>query len=258
MEHENKLALWIELEKLRSCGVTLSIPCGTDYTKVPLWKLRHEYEQHEAQQVLLQRVGHAKVGIKLFTFVVQGLTSSFLKLDGWSQHVQDQLDSGLHDSALEHIYRSVFGKSRPNPWISIIILVFGTMGLYHLDNWAKEAGTNPVAGPNRIASMLNTVAGFFSAATAPRPTSMYMRPTQHQAPPQGTALDGAAPQYESSVATASGAVPAAVPYAGAGAGASAAAAAGGSGGYGSLPPMVQGGGQTPSQTGAKRRIRRPD
>lgn len=181
VDHENKIELLIELEKLRCSGVELSFRPNMD---VPLWQLRHEYEQHEAQQTLLQRVGMVKSGLKLFTFVTQSLCSSFLKLDGWSQYVHDQLDTGLYDSALEQIYRSLAGKGRPNPWLQVAFLVLGTAIAYHIDNLAKEAGSSGAAGDNGIFKIFNMVAGLarmFAGGTNKGP-SHGMRPPPHTVP----------------------------------------------------------------------------
>jgi hypothetical protein len=190
VDHENKIELLIELEKLRCSGVELSFRPNMD---VPLWQLRHEYEQHEAQQTLLQRVGMVKSGLKLFTFVTQSLCSSFLKLDGWSQYVHDQLDTGLYDSALEQIYRSLAGKGRPNPWLQVAFLVLGTAIAYHIDNLAKEAGSSGAAGDNGIFKIFNMVAGLarmFAGGTNKGP-SHGMRPPPHTVP--AAAATGSAP-----------------------------------------------------------------
>lgn len=131
------MELLIELARLQSCGVVLSFEPSMD---VPLWKLKHEFQQHDAQQTLLQRVSMVKKGIKMSTLLLSTFAGKFLKLEGWSEYVHDELDTGTYDSALEQIYRTVAGRGRPNCWAQVIMLVVGTAIAYHIHNVTQEKG----------------------------------------------------------------------------------------------------------------------
>jgi hypothetical protein len=137
MQRENKQEMVIELTKLRSMGVSLSFEPSMDE---PLWKLKHEYQQHDAHMTLIQRVSVVKKCIKMATLLLSTFAGKFLKLEGWSEYVHESLDTGAYDSALEQVYRSVAGRGRPNCWVHIVLLVGGTAVCYHISNAMKDAG----------------------------------------------------------------------------------------------------------------------
>jgi hypothetical protein len=151
MQRENKMEYLIELTKLQSMGIALSFEPSMD---IPLWKLKHEYQQHDAQQTLLTRVSIVKKGIKMATLLLSTFAGKFLKLEGWSEYVHGELDTGVYDSALEQIYRTVAGRGRPNCWAQVIMLVLGTGICYHIHNAHHEAGVSP-SGENIVFKMFS-------------------------------------------------------------------------------------------------------
>ena len=189
----------MELEKLRACGVTLSFKPDMD---VPLWQLRHEFDQHSVIQELMQRVGMAKTVLKLLVYIIQTACASFLKLEGWSAYVNEQLDSGLYDMALENIYRSVMGKGRPNPWMQIGMLVLGGAIVYQLDNMAKESASNPGGSSNSILKMLGMASNIMSIIGGGNKPKGSMT-----SPPGPGQVGGAAPAAAAAAAAAAATAP---------------------------------------------------
>ena len=104
----------------------------------------------------------AKTVVKMLVFVVQSACASFLKLDGWSAYVNERMDSGLYDMALDHVYRSMMGKGRPNPWFQLGLLIIGGAIVYQLDNMAKETASNPNGSSNGILKFLGMASNLVS------------------------------------------------------------------------------------------------
>jgi hypothetical protein len=161
------MELCLELYKLKCQQVPLSFEPSLD---MPLWKLRHEYEGHEAMQTLVQRVHTAKQCIKLSVLTASTVLGKFLKLNGWDAYVVTQLDTGMYDAALEQIYKSVAGRGRPSPWLQIGLLVLGTLVVFHIENMVKERGNAP--NPSMFMSLLGKLPQLFSFVSAtPTPVS---------------------------------------------------------------------------------------
>lgn len=153
IERENKMELLIELEKLQAMGVMLSFPLSMDN---PEWKLRHELERHLAHQTLVQRITLVKGIMKLGSMVIRWLFSSFLRLDGWDKFIGDELDSGKYDASLEQVYRSIWRKGTPNPWVSLGLLVFGSAIAFHVGS-VMSNGQAATSGPSGPGGMIGTI-----------------------------------------------------------------------------------------------------
>jgi hypothetical protein len=176
MQRENKMELLHGLASLRTMGVQLTFEPSMD---TPLWKLKHEYEQHDAQQQLMTRVSIVKKGIKMTTLLLSTFAGSFLKLEGWSDYVHRELDTGIYDIALEQIYRTIAGRGRPNCWVQIVMLVVGTAIAYHIHNMTQESGA--ASNGDNIVLKIFSAAGKFAdvfkgSSGAPAATAARRKP----------------------------------------------------------------------------------
>ena len=147
------MELLIELQKLQAMGTTLSFPLSMDE---PEWKLKHELERHLAHQTLVQRITLVKGILKVGSMVVRILCSSFLGLEGWDVFIAKELDSGKYDTSLEQVYRQMFGKGTPNPWISLGLLIIGSAIAFHVGSLMNNQtqGNGPASFVSGILSSL--------------------------------------------------------------------------------------------------------
>lgn len=125
---DNKMEIIRELDKLAFGGVELSFKPTLEMSEV---KLRHELERHIANQTLVQRVAIVKGLMKVGAVIVEMVFGTFLKLRNWSVHISRQLDSGQYDLTLEQVYRTIWKRSAPNPWLSLAMLVVGSALMFH-------------------------------------------------------------------------------------------------------------------------------
>ena len=153
VERENKMELLIELQKLQSMGTTLSFPLSMDE---PEWKLKHELERHLAHQTLVQRITLVKGILKVGSMIIRILCSSFLGLEGWDLFIAKELDSGKYDTSLEQVYRQLFGKGTPNPWISLGLLIVGSAIAFHVGSLMsnQSQGSGPASFISNILTSL--------------------------------------------------------------------------------------------------------
>jgi hypothetical protein len=156
MQMDNKMELLIELEKLRTMGVTLSLPLNTDQ---PEWKLKHELERHLAHQTLVQRVAMIKTVLKVGSITLRVVFSSFLRLEGWDTFIQKELDTGKYDVSMEQMYRSLWRKGAPSPWITMGLLIFGSAIIFHLDGSGKTIAASPDAPGGMVGALLQSLFG---------------------------------------------------------------------------------------------------
>lgn len=159
IERENKMELLIELEKLQAMGVMLSFPLSMDH---PEWKLKHELERHLAHQTLVQRVTLVKGIMKLGSMVIRWMCSSFLRLEGWDKYIAQELDTGRYDVSLEQVYRSIWRKGTPNPWMNLGLLIIGSAIAFHVGSVATggAATTNASGAPGgMIGNILSSLFG---------------------------------------------------------------------------------------------------
>lgn len=152
---ENKLEIIRELDKIEAMGVRLSFEPSVDD---PEWKLRHELERHLAHQTLIQRVALMKGIIKLGSVVLEAVLSTFLRLKNWSKFIANELDSGRYDATLEQVYRTIWRRGAPNPWISLCIFVFGSAIAFHFGLARHDASENNENEPGGASSPGSTSA----------------------------------------------------------------------------------------------------
>jgi hypothetical protein len=147
MELQEKQELVRELDKMRSLGATLTLNPSVD---MPLWKLRHEHERHSTTTTIVQRVKHIKMGLSVVVYVVEMVAVRFFKrLNGWAKTVTADLESGSYDAALEEIYRSMWGRGPPNPWIQLGFMIVGSAVMFMIrpEDAIVDTSGNAVAAP---------------------------------------------------------------------------------------------------------------
>lgn len=131
LEYQDKQELLLELENLAKKGVRLSfVPTLED----PVYKLRFEYERHLTQQTLVDRVTFIKNLLKIGATMIEmaaGYFLPWLRLQGWAAYLAEQVDSGRYDDALENIWRIIFKKGLPNPFLQVGLLVLGSAFMFH-------------------------------------------------------------------------------------------------------------------------------
>lgn len=160
------MELLIELQKLQAMGTTLSFPLSMDE---PEWKLKHELERHLAHQTLVQRITLVKGILKVGSMVVRILCSSFLGLEGWDVFIAKELDSGKYDTSLEQVYRQMFGKGTPNPWISLGLLIIGSAIAFHVGSLMSNQNQGQGSAPASFVSGI--LSSLFGSSTAGTPST---------------------------------------------------------------------------------------
>jgi len=139
MDRRNRHELILELDKV---GVKF---VGDEKT----WELEHLLERHYANQHLIQRVATVKSCIKFGSFVVEKLMNLFLPkipLRGWCEHLCAELDTGNHDQTLEQVSRRFWRKGPPNAFITLGLLIGGSMVMYCVGMRGNSSAGNAGSG----------------------------------------------------------------------------------------------------------------
>jgi len=170
MERRNRHELILELDKT---GVKI---VGDEET----WELQHLLERHHANQHLIQRVATVKSFLKFGAFVIEKLVMLFIPkipLRGWCEHLCAELDTGNHDQTLEQVSRKFWRKGPPNAFMSLGLLIAGSLVMYCLGMKGTPApgdsGTGGGGGMFKgIGGMMSSLLGAFggksNAPVAPR------------------------------------------------------------------------------------------
>jgi hypothetical protein len=70
--------------------------------------------------------------------------------------VTADLDSGSYDAALEEIYRSMYGRGPPNPWLQLGFMIVGSAVMFMIrpEDAIVDTSGNAVAAPAPAPSLL--------------------------------------------------------------------------------------------------------
>ena len=123
MELDTKRELIRELDRFAANGTILSFRPTEQHTEE---ELSHELARHVANDTILQRVAFMKVIIKVGVCVLEMVLKRWLKLKGWSTYISRELDSGKHNATLEQVYRTIWKRGTPNPWLGLVTLIVGS------------------------------------------------------------------------------------------------------------------------------------
>jgi hypothetical protein len=127
-----------ELDRFEQFGVNLTFKPTQE---MDLDKLRHEYDRHVANDTLVKRVTVMKIVIQFGAIALEMLATKMkiLKLEGWSSYMNIEMDSGKHDAMLEQVYRKIWQRGAPNPWISLAALILGSAAGFHFQFISLES-----------------------------------------------------------------------------------------------------------------------
>lgn len=138
-----------ELERFQQFGVNLAFKPTMD---LDLDKLRHEHDRCVANDTIVQRVTVMKIVIQFGAIGLEMLATKMklLKLEGWSTYLFAEMNSGKHDAMLEQMYRQIWKRGAPNPWISFAALIIGSAIGFHFQFISLESvrGAGAGAGNN--------------------------------------------------------------------------------------------------------------
>lgn len=117
-----------ELDKMRALGAVLTVAPSVE---LPLWRLQHEHQRLTTTTTTVQRVKFMKMGLSILLQVLELVAVKFVKrLNGWAACVTTELESGNYDNALEEIYRSMYGRGPPNPWLQLGFMIIGSAAMF--------------------------------------------------------------------------------------------------------------------------------
>jgi hypothetical protein len=151
VEISNKRELIAELDKLALGGTLLAFKPTMDHS---VSELRHELERRLANTTLIQRVAFIKGIVKIIALVIELVLSTFMRVKNWSVFITENLDTGAYDQSLEQIYRSLWKRGAPSPWLNLGLLVIGSLLGFHFFGMqpsnppATGAGAGAGAGSN--------------------------------------------------------------------------------------------------------------
>jgi hypothetical protein len=77
-------------------------------------------------------------------------------LEGWTEFVMQQLDSGAFDMSLEQLYRAFWRRGAPSPWLAVTVLIVVSGIMYHMKNTGQVVVAN---GNNSLMSSLMQIGG---------------------------------------------------------------------------------------------------
>ena len=128
IELANKRELIAELDKLALGGTLLAFKPTMDHSVA---ELRHELERRLANTTLVQRVACIKGLVKVIALVLELVLSTFMRVKNWSVYITENLDTGAYDQSLEQIYRSIWKRGAPSPWVNLGFLIVGSLLGFH-------------------------------------------------------------------------------------------------------------------------------
>lgn len=141
VEISNKRELIAELDKLALGGTLLAFKPTMDHS---VSELRHELERRLANTTLIQRVAFIKGIVKIIALVIELVLSTFMRVKNWSVFITENLDTGAYDQSLEQIYRSLWKRGAPSPWLNLGLLVIGSLLGFHF--FGMQPSNPPATG----------------------------------------------------------------------------------------------------------------
>ena len=141
---QEKHALLLELRRLEQGGSKLSRSFGMADS---IESMEYEVERHRIQADTDTSVAFMKDAIKLGLSgleIVNQKLGPFLMLDGWSDTVTG--DMNRFDPSLKRIYKRLFRRGAPNPFVELAMIIFGSMVLHHFK--CKVLGKSAAAAVN--------------------------------------------------------------------------------------------------------------
>ena len=205
-----KREILYEFERMRTKGVRLPRLCSMD---TPLEEMQVEYMRLKKDREMDAGVMFQRQMLITCVSGIEFLSSNVspfdCKLDGWSHHVSDRIDS--YDDVLEELYRKYKGASRMAPEIKLLMALGGSAVMFSMQNRMAQMAENIMRGQppqqsngpqngqqNAMPGIFSALGGMFSGLFGQQQPPSQQFPSQ-QFPSQQFPSQQFGQQYEAAI-----------------------------------------------------------